>query len=244
MAAPCGLFFEFCAFSHLQGPGYILLVRGPAHPSSCPRMPGAPACPSGSATRHHLPHLERSRRVEADRPGEGAGVEEEPATEGSQGKRPFRREGTGEGLRAAGVLPKWRNTGDPTPCRAEARESPGDVADVGAWGRSQSRLRWGRLREAGGRRRKRVEAQAGAAQTGSWSSLVPSPPLPSAGEVAPGLPSLRIRKGRGTRTGARHSAPLGVNPGAPGRGGNAGDLAGSRWSPAACGMQTRSPSHC
>lgn len=133
---------------------------------------------------------------------------------------------------------------DPTPCRAEARESPGDVVDVRAWGRPQSRLRWGRLREAGGRRRKRVEAQAGAAQTGSWSSLVPSPPLPSAGEVAPGLPSLRIRKGRGTRTGARHSAPLGVNPGAPGRGGNAGDLAGSRWSRAACGMQTRSPSHC
>lgn len=91
-------------------------------------MPGAPACPSESATRHHLPYLERSGRAEADRPGEGAGVEEAPATEGSQGKRPFPREGVGEGLRAAGVLPKWWNTGDPTPCRAEARESV-------SWGR-------------------------------------------------------------------------------------------------------------
>ena len=102
-----GSFLSFVPSVTSTGPGYIVLVRGPAHPSSCPRMPGAPACPSGSATGHHLPHLERSRRVEADRPGEGAGVEEEPATEGSQGKRPFRREGTGEGLRAAGVLPKW-----------------------------------------------------------------------------------------------------------------------------------------
>ena len=148
---------EFRALRHLQGPGYLGLVRGPAHPnsspahpSSHPRMPGAPACPRESATGHHLPYLERSRRAEADRPGEGAGVEEAPATEGSQGKRTFRRDGVGEGLRAAGVLPKWWNTGDPTPCRAEARESPGDVEDVGAWGRSQSRLRWERLREAGG----------------------------------------------------------------------------------------------
>lgn len=194
----------------MRGPAHP--DSSPAHPSSHPRMPGAPACPSESATRHHLPYLERSGRAEADRPGEGAGVEEAPATEGSQGKRPFPREGVGEGLRAAGVLPKWWNTGDPTPCRAEARESPGDVGDVGAWGRSQSRLRWERLREAGGGRRKRVEAQAGAAQTGSWRSLVPSPPLTSAGEVAPGPPSLRILKGQGTRTGARHSAPRGVNP--------------------------------
>ena len=148
-------------------------MRGPAHPSSCPRMPWCPSLPRRECYQAPPALSGALPRVEADRPGDGAGVEEEPAAEGSQGKRPFGREGVGEGLRAAGVLPKRWNTVDLTPCRAEAQESPGDVGDVVAWGRSQSRLRWGRLREAGGRRRKRVEAPARAAQTGSWRSLLP-----------------------------------------------------------------------
>lgn len=127
-------------------------------------------------------------------------------------------------------------------------EPAADVGEAGLWGEAQQRsplppthARSPRAAPGGGgcrRHRKRAEAQAGAVQASSWTSLVPSP-----------LPARWVGRPWGCRGPADHKElghrewrqtlrpPRGINPGTPGRGGNAGgktrrgDRGGARQTP-------------
>ena len=157
----------------------------PAHPSSNPRMPHAPACPRKRAARHRLAYPEPAPGVEARLPGEAAGVEEEPAAGGSQGIRPFRDGEVGAGLRAARVLPKWWGAQDSTARRAEAGEPAGDVGEAGPWGEAQRLGIRGPRADPDGGGCGRLEGGAGSGQRHRQERPRPvprrvlSPPLPS-----------------------------------------------------------------